>query len=47
MVKGCKQMLSNIIDRSDGTDHFDRIISNQVIEIYQHKYHTCLALEKL
>ena len=26
-------MLSNIIDRSDRTDHFDRIIPIQVIEI--------------
>ena len=25
-VKECKRMLSNIIDGSDGTDHFDGII---------------------
>ncbi len=28
-------MLSNIIDGSDGTDHFDGVISIQVIEICQ------------
>ena len=33
MVKGCKQMLLNIIDGSDGTDYFDGIIPIQVIEI--------------
>ena len=35
MVKGCKRMLLNIIDGSDGTDHFDGIIPIQVIEICQ------------
>ena len=33
MIKEHKWMLSNIIDRSDRTDHFDRIIPIQVIEI--------------
>ena len=32
MVKGHKRMLSNTIDGSDGTDHFDGIIPIQVIE---------------
>ena len=32
-VKGCGQMLSNIIDKSDRTDHFDGIIPKRIIEI--------------
>ena len=34
MVKGCKQMLLNIIDGSDETDHFNGIIPKRIIEIY-------------
>ena len=32
MVKRHEQMLSNIIDKFDRTNHFDRIIFNQTIE---------------
>ncbi len=32
-VKGYKWMLSNIIDESNGTDHFDGIIPKRIIEI--------------
>ncbi len=32
-VKRCKRMLSNIIDGSDRTDHFNRIIPKRIIEI--------------
>ncbi len=34
IVKGHKWILSNIIDGSDRTDHFDRIILKRIIEIY-------------
>jgi len=32
-------MLSNIIDRSDRTDHFDRVIPKRVIKVCQYKYY--------
>ncbi len=46
-VKGRKRMLSNIIDGSDETDHFDRIIPIQVIETYRQFIIIRLVLERL
>ncbi len=42
MVKRRKWMLSNIIDGSDRTDHFDRVISKRIIETVD-LYYICLA----